>query len=226
MVAVIGFQQSRIEAQQVWGPWVSVAMSQCQCMGCSTSTGTFPNCELLSIACHRRDSSLSVSSGNQTEVRSEPVTCEYCPTCCTDPPCSCHDLPSSVYCDDAKLTCTDELSDLVLAACLGPAAPGVEQGLFGAIGYTGNATDMICPAFAGLCTITTTTASLWTWVGAKATQDHEWRVVRIFTGEECQVTAPVITSCGGATSGVVADVVDPFSGTCTVRAEPCGPVCP
>lgn len=199
--------------------------SQCLCMGCSSSTYEPPGCT-LTVGCERRDSVPAVDMGSWQRFDSDPVECEYCPACCDDPPCSCQGLPAWTTCDQAKIEGEDVISNLALASCLGTDLGVIERALFAACFVAGGTYTQCCDAAAGLCTRTTTKAFIYMWFGAKATMDHEWQMVRVYTGPACGLTGRYTTPCGGATSGVVADVVDRSSSGCEVVTAFCGPVCP
>lgn len=211
-------------AAQTWGAWVAVPVGGCECQCCSVSTYEPPNCDLV-VTCQRRDSSIVTTLGSYVYDDSDPVVCEYCPTCCTDPPCSCIGIPSSIYCGDAEVSADEEVLSLDIASCLHNGAT-IQQALLSETGYTELSHTHICPAVAGLCYETETVARLPKWVGTTAAMDHEWRIIRVYRGLTCPIGGTYFTSCGTAKSSVKTTVLDVFSASCLVSYETCGPACP
>lgn len=194
-------------------------------MGCSLSMYEPPGCTLSSIGCQRRDSTPVVEFGVHTRVDSDPVVCEHCPPCCENSPCGCQGVPQYRVCDSAVIEGEDAWS-YTPASCLGSDAATIGATLRAAAWCADDPFVQCCDALSGLCLTTKTIAFLYAWFGTKATMDHEWRMVRVFTGESCGLPGTHITPCGNATSGIVADVVDRASSGCEDVTDPCGPACP
>lgn len=216
--------------QILWDVWVVVPTSECT--GCGLPVDADPDCGAFASGCQRKDS-LTNNSSSPRVVDSECIKCDYCPKCCTDPPCSCINLPPGKHCGTASVTMTNTIVFAMCPRLSAQSAAYVGTTMSVLAGWTPGTCTQNCDAVAGLCTITETFARL----GGSAnivSVHHEFRRVgswALVTGAEegdgvCPIAgSPWIVPCGSCDSVVVVHVWG-CPGTCIVWNEPCGPVCP
>jgi hypothetical protein len=128
-----------------------------------------------------------------------------------------------MICPGATLTWGEVLHRRQIASCLDQDTQAVEAALMGLIAYTGAVATAVCPVSAAPCIDVEEQALIYTFLGAKASMDHEWR----FSGLWCPAGCPTgIWSkvCRTRTSDVLADVYD--SKSCNGTFSRCGPACP
>lgn len=224
MLIVMGLASlvARPALAQDWGAWEVVLGNECACAGCSFVPGTPPaGCNIPTISCERRDTTISVDAEEPYEGWSEPCPCEYCPGCCTNPPCSCIGLPPTITCDEIiiPIESTIDLSDI--AGCYSDA--GLLEAMFREVaGYYAGSFDVRCECTASLCYVQYTHVRLIFQI-VTVQMSHQWRMNRHYTPSTCTLAGDNYTNCGSDTSTMAFTIA---SGDCVRFPMACGPVCP